>query len=167
MFLIAVGIYLASMTIANLLVAQFGPAISPVLAFFLIGLDLSLRDWLHVKLKAFQMLGLIVVAGLLTYILNPAAGTIAIASAVAFTGAALIDWATFTNLPGSWLKRANASNVAGAAVDSVLFPTIAFGALMPSIVAMQFAAKVVGGAVWAWALHKWFAHHVVVKEELP
>jgi uncharacterized PurR-regulated membrane protein YhhQ (DUF165 family) len=150
----AIALYLLSMTIANLLVAKYGPAISPVLAFFLIGLDLALRDWLHIRLKAIQMFGLIASAGALTYVLNPAAGVIAIASAAAFTSAALVDWAVFTRMPGSWLKRANASNVAGGAVDSIIFPTIAFGALMPQIVAMQFVAKVAGGAVWSWALSK-------------
>ncbi len=149
---IAVLIYAAAMTLANLSVAAFGPAISPVNAFVLIGLDLALRDWLHVRLKAWQMLALIVAAGALTYLLNPAAGKIAIASSAAFTAAALVDWATFARLRGSWLMRANGSNVAGAAVDSLIFPTLAFGALMPHIVALQFVAKVAGGALWAWAL---------------
>lgn len=149
---IAVLIYAAAMTLANLSVAAFGPAISPVNAFVLIGLDLALRDWLHVRLKAWQMLALIVAAGALTYLLNPAAGKIAIASSAAFTAAALVDWATFARLRGSWLMRANGSNVAGAAVDSLIFPTLAFGALMPHIVALQFVAKVAGGALWAWVL---------------
>jgi uncharacterized PurR-regulated membrane protein YhhQ (DUF165 family) len=48
--------------------------------------------------------------------------------------------------------RANGSNMTGAAVDSLLFPTIAFGALMPHIVVMQFVAKVAGGALWAWLI---------------
>jgi uncharacterized PurR-regulated membrane protein YhhQ (DUF165 family) len=48
----------------------------------------------------------------------------------------------------------NGSNVLSAAVDSVLFPTIAFGALLPVIVLGQFAAKVLGGAVWSWILGK-------------
>ena len=152
---LAIALYMLSMTAANLLVAQFGPAISPILAFFLIGLDLSLRDWLHVRLRAIQMLGLIASAGLLTHILNPAAGIIAVASSAAFTGAALVDWAVFAKLASKpWLIRSNASNVAGAAVDSIIFPTIAFGALMPQIVAMQFVAKVAGGAVWSWIIHK-------------
>jgi uncharacterized PurR-regulated membrane protein YhhQ (DUF165 family) len=38
--------------------------------------------------------------------------------------------------------------LAGAAVDSLVFPTIAFGGLMIEIVAMQFISKVVGGFVW-------------------
>lgn len=145
-------IYAAAMTLANLSVAAFGPAISPVNAFVLIGLDLALRDWLHVRLKTWQMLALIVAAGALTYLLNPAAGKIAVASSAAFTAAALVDWATFARLRGSWLMRANGSNVAGAAVDSLIFPTLAFGALMPHIVALQFVAKVAGGALWSWAL---------------
>ena len=149
---IAILIYAAAMTLANLSVAAFGPAISPLNAFVLIGLDLALRDWLHVRLKAWQMLALIVAAGALTYLLNPAAGKIAVASSVAFTAAAMVDWATFARLRGTWLFRANGSNVAGAAVDSMIFPTLAFGALMPHIVALQFVAKVAGGAIWAWVL---------------
>ena len=92
---------------------------------------------------------LIAITGMLTYALNPAAGMISVASSVAFTAAALVDWATFARLRGSWLRRANGSNLAGAAVDSLLFPTIAFGALMPDIVAAQFIAKVAGGALWS------------------
>lgn len=146
---LAAALYVAAMLLANLLVSKFGPSISPVLAFFLIGFDLSMRDWLHVRLRAWQMGALIAFAGLLTYALNPAAGMIAVASSCAFSAAALVDWATFTRLHGSWLYRANGSNVAGAAVDSLIFPTLAFGALMPHIVLMQFVAKVLGGAVWA------------------
>lgn len=157
MLLTAIATYGSAMILANLSVAAFGPAISPVNAFVLIGLDLALRDWLHVRLKAWQMLALILATGLLTYLLNPAAGKIAIASACAFTAAAVVDWATFFKLKGSWLFRSNGSNVAGAAVDSLIFPTLAFGALMPHIVAMQFIAKVAGGSIWAYILNKRFA----------
>lgn len=152
MLILAIVIYAAAMTLANLSVAAFGPAVSPVNAFVLIGLDLALRDWLHVRLRVWQMGLLIACTGLLTYALNPAAGMIAVASACAFSAAALVDWATFAQLRGSWLVRANLSNVAGAAVDSLIFPTLAFGALMPHIVALQFVAKVAGGALWAWVL---------------
>lgn len=154
MLYFAIAIYAAAMTVANLTVAAFGPWVSPINAFVLIGLDLALRDWLHVRLKAWQMGALIAATGALTFALNPAAGKIAIASAVAFTAAALVDWGTFARLRGSWMLRANGSNVAGAAVDSLIFPTLAFGVLMPQIVLMQFAAKVAGGALWTWAISK-------------
>ena len=150
----AIAAYAAAMTIANLTIAAFGPWVSPINAFILIGLDLALRDWLHVRLKFWQMGALIAATGALTYVLNPAAGQIAIASAVAFTAAALVDWGTFARLRGSWMLRANGSNMAGAAVDSLVFPTLAFGVLMPHIVAMQFVAKVAGGALWAWLINK-------------
>ena len=49
--IVAIAIYIAAMTAANLSVAAFGPAITPVNAFVLIGLDLALRDYLHVRIK--------------------------------------------------------------------------------------------------------------------
>lgn len=153
----AIAIYALAMTAANLSISHFGPWISPINAFVFIGLDLALRDLLHQKLKAWQMGGLIIGTGLLTYILNPSAEMIAIASAVSFTAASVIDWAVFAKLTGTWIKRANGSNIAGAVIDSVVFPTLAFGVLMPQIVAMQFVAKVVGGAFWAYVIAK-FKH---------
>lgn len=152
MLLIAIVVYAIAMTLANLSIAAFGPWVSPINAFVLIGLDLALRDWLHVRLKVWQMGSLIAFTGLLTFVLNPAAGQIAIASAVAFTAAAVVDWSVFARLRGSWMFRANGSNVAGAAIDSLIFPTLAFGVLMPHIVAMQFVAKVAGGAAWSIVL---------------
>ena len=146
--------YAVAMIAANLLVATFGPSVTAINAFLLIGLDLTLRDWLHFRLKTWQMGGLIIGTGLITYGLNPASGMIAVASAVSFLAASIVDWAIFVKTTGSWIKRANFSNTGGAAVDSLLFPTIAFGALMPEIVALQFVAKVSGGAVWSYVLEK-------------
>lgn len=158
MLTLTIAIYASAMTAANLSVAAFGPAVTPINAFLLIGLDLALRDLLHTRLTQMQMAGLIVATGGLTYVLNPTAGMIAIASASAFTAAALVDWAVFSKMTGSWFRRSNASNIAGAAVDSLVFPTIAFGALMPQIVLMQFIAKVAGGAVWAWIINHRLRH---------
>ena len=42
--------YAVAMTIANMLVATFGPSISPINAFLFIGFDLALRDWLQIRL---------------------------------------------------------------------------------------------------------------------
>ena len=149
MLIAAIFTYAIAMTLANLSIATFGILVSPINSFIFIGLDLALRDWLHIKLKMWQMGALIVSTGLLTYALNPAAGMIAIASALSFILAALADWVVFTKIAGSWFKRANVSNVAGAAVDSIAFPTIAFGVLMPEIIATQFVAKLAGGAMWS------------------
>ncbi len=155
MLYLAVGIYTAAIIASNLSVAMFGPAITPINAFVLIGLDLALRDWLHVRLKGWQMLALILCAGLLSYLLNPDARQIALASACAFSLAATADWLAFLRIRGSWLVRANGSNVAGAAVDSIVFPVLAFGAFLPQIILMQFLAKMAGGAVWSFMLNRY------------
>lgn len=55
MLMIAVFIYAAAMTVANLSIAHFGPWVSPTNAFLLIGLDLALRDWLHVRLNTAKL----------------------------------------------------------------------------------------------------------------
>lgn len=155
--MLAVLIYIAAIVVANLTVAEFGPWVSPINAFFLIGLDLTLRDHLHDQWRGAalwpRMLGMILVAGALSYCLNPATGVIAVASVVAFCAAALVDAVVYQAASKrSFMQRANASNAAGALVDSIIFPTIAFGGLLPQIVAMQFAAKVAGGFVWSWVI---------------
>jgi len=153
MNLVLVTIYIAAMVVANLLVWWLGPWFSPVNAFFLIGLDLTLRDVMHERLQRWQLAVVICIGGVLTWALNPAAARIAIASATAFIAAAAVDWAVYRALHRHpWLVRSNGSNVAGAAVDSLLFPTLAFGAFLPHIVALQFIAKVGGGAIWSFLL---------------
>lgn len=150
----AIFIYALAMTIANLSISFFGPWVSPINAFLFIGLDLALRDFLHEKINKRQMFMLISASGLITYFLNPSAGIIAIASSASFIISAFVDWAVFYKAKGSWIKRSNVSNVAGSAVDSVVFPTMAFGVLMPEIVVLQFVAKVAGGAFWAHIINK-------------
>lgn len=151
----SVSIYFAAIVAANLLVATFGPWFSVVNSLVFIGLDLALRDSLHERWRGPmlwpRMLALIVGAGVVSYALNPAAGRIALASLVAFCVAGLVDAAVYHVMRSRpYLQRSNASNAAGALADSLIFPAIAFGGWLPAIVAMQFAAKVFGGAVWAW-----------------
>lgn len=147
--------YITAIVAANLSVAAFGPWVSPINAFLLIGLDLALRDHLHERWSGPglwpKMLGLICAAGAISYALNPAAGVIAVASVAAFCLSGAADALAYHLLRDRpFMQRSNGSNIAGAAVDSLVFPTIAFGALMPQIVALQFVAKVTGGAVWSY-----------------
>jgi queuosine precursor transporter len=153
-FAAALFVYAGAMVIANLTVAAFGPAIAPVNAFLFIGLDLALRDWMHERLTRKEMALLILGAGLCTLALNPAAGRIAAASTLSFVLASMVDWATFSALRGPWLRRSFASNVAGASIDSMLFPILAFGGLPVELMAWQFVAKVSGGALWALLLSR-------------
>lgn len=142
-------LYFATIIGANLITLYFGPSASIFNAFFLIGFDLSIRDWLHYQVSKKTMLLLIIISGGLTYGINQGAGIIALASCAAFILASLVDWFTFAALPGSWLRRSIASNCAGALVDSLVFPTIAFGSLIWSIIVGQFVAKSLGGLIWS------------------
>lgn len=151
--------YVSAACLANLSIAHFGPWVSPINGFLLIGMDLSLRDRLHDKWKGYglwpRMLGLIVGAGVVSYLLNPAAGQIAVASAVAFTAAGAVNAAIYHwLLPMPFLKRSNASNVPAAAVDSIVFPLLAFGVWMPVVTALQFGSKAAGGFFWSLILQK-------------
>lgn len=151
-------LYLIAIVAANLLVATFGPSVAVVTAFLFIGLDLSTRDALHEawrgKALVWKMAALIGAGSALSYALNRDAGPIALASFVAFAVSASLDAATYALLgERSYLVKVNGSNIVGAAADSLIFPALAFGLpLLWPIVLGQFAAKVVGGAVWAWAL---------------
>lgn len=152
-------VYVAAITAANLLVAFFGPWFSPINSLLLIGMDLSLRDKLHEAWNgnnvALKMGSLILLAGAVSYLLNPATGMIAIASVVAFSCAMIVDsliYQLMIKKPN--MIKMNASNAGGAVTDSLLFPTIAFGSFLPEIVALQFSAKVFGGFVWSYIITK-------------
>lgn len=157
-------VYGGALVGANLSIAAFGPWVSPINAFVLIGLDLTLRDRLHDAMSGrrgfwLRMAAIIVGSALVSYALNPAAGRIALASFVAFILAGAADalvyhWLRQTARGTDYMVRVNGSNIAGAAVDSLIFPTLAFGAIMPAIIALQFAAKVGGGYVWSLILRR-------------
>lgn len=148
-----VAIYLAAIVAANLLVARFGPVMAVVGAFLFIGLDLTTRDSLHEAWRGRglwpKMLLLIASGSVISWALNRDAGPVALASFLAFMATGLVDAGIYTLLgPRSRVVRVNGSNVLSAGVDSLLFPTLAFGSFMPLIVLGQFAGKVVGGLLW-------------------
>lgn len=152
-------IYLLAVVLANFSVLYFGPVSTPINAFLLIGLDLTLRDKLHDKWindKLWLRMFLLISAGsLITYLLNQDAGPIAAASVISFAAAGLVDAVVYSKLfRKRFLIRSNGSNLASSLVDSVLFPTLAFGTLMPWIILGQFLAKAAGGFVWSLLLRK-------------
>jgi uncharacterized PurR-regulated membrane protein YhhQ (DUF165 family) len=153
-----VALYLIAIVVANLLVATFGPAVSIVNAFLFIGLDITSRDALHEAWHhnglLWKMSALIAAGSLLSWLLNVNAGPIALASFVAFAVSAGADTFAYAALgKRSYLIRVNGSNLVSAALDSLIFPALAFGfPLLWPIVIGQFVAKVMGGAFWAWVL---------------
>ena len=96
------------------------------------------------------MLLLIGAGGLLSWFINQGAGRVAIASFIAFALAGLSDTIVYQLLYRySKLLKINGSNIVSAAVDSIAFPTIAFGVFIPWVVLGQFLAKVIGGYFWS------------------
>ena len=157
--MIAVITYLIAIVVANLTLLWFGPQAAIINAFILIGLDLSLRDKLHDQWHGtnlwLKMLALISGGSIITIALNWEALPIAIASSTAFLVAGIGDALLYMRLRKyRFLIRSNGSNIAGSALDSVIFPTMAFGVLMPEIILGQFVAKVAGGAIWSFILQK-------------
>lgn len=153
-----VALYLAAVVAANLSVAAFGPSITIVNAFLFIGLDLTSRDRLHDAWSErhlwMRMALLIAAGGAISYLLNRDAAQIAVASTVSFVVAGVLDAVVYAALSKrSRLLRVNGSNIVGAAADSLIFPTLAFGGFLPLIVLGQFVAKVAGGFLWSLVLH--------------
>lgn len=146
-------IYVLAICAANFSVHVFGPLVTPLNAFLFIGLDFVIRDKLHERIGILRMFCLITIAGVISFAVNPATDMIAIASVAAFSLAATADATVYQALiKKPWLVKSNGSNIASSAVDSVVFPLIAFGAFLPWVVVGQFIAKVFGGAVWSWLL---------------
>jgi uncharacterized PurR-regulated membrane protein YhhQ (DUF165 family) len=146
--------FLTAIVLANLSVAAFGPGVAILNAFLFIGLDLTARDQLHEAWRGKRLLpkmALLIASGsILSWLLNRNAGQIALASFVAFAAAATVD-ALVYHLMGRyprWL-RINGSNIPSALVDSLIFPTLAFGSFLWPIVLGQFAAKTLGGFIWS------------------
>jgi len=151
-------IYLSAIILANFSVLWFGPVSTPINAFLLIGLDLTLRDALHDfwkgKMLWVKMFILILSGSAITFVINQDAMQIAIASSVAFGAAGLADALVYNLLfKKKFLIRSNSSNTAGALTDSILFPTLAFGSVLPWIILGQFIAKVFGGFIWSLILN--------------
>jgi hypothetical protein len=166
--MIYVVLYLVAIVLSNLTVAAFGPGMTIVNAFLFIGLDLTARDRLHDSWRGNKLLpkmaALIAAGSLLSWLLNRNAGQIALASFVAFAAAATVDAVVYHflgNYP-RWL-RINGSNIPSAFVDSIIFPTLAFGSFLLPIVLGQFAAKTLGGFVWSLVFRWWDGRQTLSK----
>jgi uncharacterized PurR-regulated membrane protein YhhQ (DUF165 family) len=148
-------LYLVAIVLANLSVAHFGPSVAVLNAFLFIGLDLTARDALHERWAGAHLrrnMALLILSGsVLSWLLNAHAARIAVASCLAFGGAASVDTIAYALLhERGALVKMNGSNLFSAATDSVLFPALAFGfPLLWGVMVGQFIAKVGGGFIWS------------------
>ncbi|MBW2964905.1 VUT family protein [Candidatus Woesearchaeota archaeon] len=157
--LLLIAAYLVSIVAANLLVAYLGPGVVIINAFLFIGLDLTARDRLHERWHRknlwLKMLALISAGSIISFLISSAALQVAVASFFAFLIAGIVDFVVYDLLyRKKWMVKANGSNAFSALADSIVFPTLAFGAFMPLIILGQFAAKFAGGFVWSVVLSR-------------
>lgn len=157
--MLMVFLYLVAIVLANLSVAQFGPSVTIVNAFLFIGLDLTTRDALHEQWRGKRLIPrmalLIVTGSALSAALNWNAAPIALASMLAFAAAATSDTLIYSLLGDrTKLIKMNGSNVVSSAVDSLIFPLVAFGwPPLWGVMLGQFVAKVAGGFIWSLVLN--------------
>lgn len=152
-----VVVYLGAITAANLLVTEYGPAVSIYTALGLVALDLTLRDLLHDRTsgaRRWSVMALLVLGGsAISYALNREAGPIALASAAAFGAAMTVDAVVYQAARRmAWIERSSLSNVAGAIIDSAVFVSLAFPVFLWDVAVGQATAKVAGGLVFALLL---------------
>lgn len=168
---VLVVLFLAAIVVANLTLTAWGPSAIIPNAFFLIGLDLITRDRLADfwgTTRWVKMIALIAAGGALSYWLNRNAATIAMASVIAFAAAELVEALAYHLLRRQrWAERAPKAALLGAAVDSILFPTLAFGGFVFATSFAQFAAKLAGALVWTWAVARLLPPPRVAGEAVP
>lgn len=167
--MIYIGLYLGAIVAANLIITILGPTATIITAFIFIGLDLTVRDYLHETWQGkgliWKMALLIAAGSIISWGLNKDAGPIALASFVAFAAAGIADTIIYQLLKEKTkFLKVNGSNVVSSGVDSLIFPTMAFGSLMPFIVLGQFAAKVFGGAIWFFIISFFKSKFIPAKE---
>lgn len=154
------GLFVLGVTVANLAVNHFGPWITPYMAFVLIGFEFSIRDYIHDVLESNKRLfmgGLILTAGVCTYIVNHNAIWIAIASSSAFVIANVVDFEVYERyIEQTYLVKSNLSNIFSTFADSITFVFIAFGFswYIVGIALYQFVMKVCGGFFWSFIINK-------------
>jgi hypothetical protein len=132
--------YLVVLVIANLLVTQGGQAVLLVTAVLLIPFDFAVRirlqeRWTGLHLWS-RMAALIVVGGILTILTVPGSRTIASASVAAFVASSVVGAVVYA------YTRARMWSVgAMAAIDSILFPLLAFTSVSVTLMVVQCALK--------------------------
>jgi uncharacterized PurR-regulated membrane protein YhhQ (DUF165 family) len=155
--MLVVCLYLTTVVLANLSVTYFGPISTPINAFLLIAFDLVTRDYLHERWERnklwLRMLLLIITGGIISSALNLQSLRIAIASCLSFILVGFTDtivYHLFRKHPK--VRRVTLSNIASAIVDSVAFPTLAFGKFLLWVTVGQSLAKIIGGYLWTHIL---------------
>src|SRR5699024_1570990 len=115
---LVVTVFVTVMAAANLSIAAIGPWFLPVTAFFAVGVVPAPRDsrhgiWAPRRGGGFwpRMIGMIAAAAVLSFLVHPASGRVALASVSALVASSLTGSVAFQSLfTRRWIIRSNGSN---------------------------------------------------------
>ncbi len=155
-----VAAYIVAIVTANLIVARYGQPALVVTAAVLIPFDLVTRDVLHERWQGpslvRNMAALILSGSVIAALMNIDASRVALASFVAFTAAQTVNALVFAVLVDrtTRFKRMNVSNFFAAAIDSTVFPLIAFAVVDWRLSVAQWGTKFACGLLMTWFIVK-------------
>jgi len=100
---------------------------------------------------------LVVLASIITYLINQDNFSIALASCLGFAGAQLFASIFYQiSINRSYFVKVNGSDLIGIVIDSIVFQLIAFGSINTTISISQIFMKFFGGLFWYWIIFKKF-----------
>lgn len=157
MQVLKISIYLLAFVLSNFIVLYFGSVGLIFTALFLIPFDFVMRCLFHETWKGFELIAkmmlLVIVAGLITYLINYETKEIALASICGFSAAQLGAGMFYQlTMNEKYFVKVNGSDAIGILMDSIMFQMIAFQIIDWRILLSQFTLKIIGGLFWYWII---------------
>ncbi len=157
MQVLKISIYLLVFTLSNFIVLWFGAPGLIITALLLIPFDFVMRSYFHESWSGVELIlklgGLVLLASLITYLINQDSIKIATASVCAFLSAQItagVFYQVFINKP--YFYKVNGSDVLAIITDSIVFQIVAFEAINYSVTTWQIILKIIGGFFWYYIL---------------
>lgn len=157
MQVIKISIYLLAFVLANFIVLWFGANGLIFTALFLIPFDFVIRCIFHETWKGTKLIlnlgSLVILASLISYLINSETKNIALASSCGFIVAQIFAGIFYqVTIKKKYFIKVNGSDAVGILADSIVFQLIAFSFIDISITLSQFTLKLIGGLFWYWVI---------------
>jgi len=154
-------LYIGAFIMANLLVLKFGKIGILISSLIFIPFDFIMRCFFQETLKGKELYlklgGLILIAGVISFIINSDVKNIAIASFFSFISSQVTAGIIYNYLKNkTYLIKVNGSDLIAIVIDSIIFQYIAFNMLDYKITLSQIVIKFIGGFIWYVVLFKIF-----------
>lgn len=153
-------LYIIMFIVANFLVLKFGKIGIFIASSVFIPFDFVIRCYFQEKWNGrqliFKMGGLILIASIISFLMNYQVKNIAIASFFSFLISQTMAAFIYQNLKQkSYLIKVNGSDFIAIITDSIIFQWIAFNIVLFEITATQVLIKTIGGIFWYFILFKY------------